>query len=67
MGHFWSQRPKVDMEVLMEKIIYTQEKMNLVRRHVQELIAIVHELESDFPGRHFTLDGHLLSIMSLII
>ena len=55
------------MEVLMEKIIYTQEKMNLVKRHVQEMIAIVHELESDFPGRHFTLDGHLLSIMSLII
>ena len=50
----------------MEKIIYTQEKMSLVKRHVQELIAIVHELESDFPGRHFTLDGHLLSIMRII-
>ena len=27
---------------------------------MQELIAIVHELESDFPGKHFTLDGHLV-------
>lgn len=48
MGHFWSQRPEVDMEVLMEKIIYTQEKMNLVKRHVHELIAIVHE-KAIFP------------------
>lgn len=44
----------------MEKIVYTQEKMDLVKLHVQELIAIVHELEGDFPGRHFTLDGHLV-------
>ena len=43
----------------MENIVYTQEKMNLVKLHVQELIAIVHELEDNFPGRHFTLDGHL--------
>ena len=44
----------------MEKIIYSQEKMDAVKKHVQELIAIVHELEGDFPGRHFTLDGHLV-------
>jgi hypothetical protein len=44
----------------VEKIIYTQEKMDNVRLQVQKLVDIVNELESDFPGRHFTLDGHLV-------
>lgn len=44
----------------MEKIIYTREKMDLVKRKVQKLIEIVAELETEFPGRHFTLDGHLV-------
>jgi hypothetical protein len=42
------------------KIVYTQEKMDNVRLRVQKLVDIVNELESDFPGRHFTLDGHLV-------
>ena len=51
----------------MEKIIYSQEKMDAVKKYVQELIAIVHELEGDFPGRHFTLDGHWRSNGSLLL
>lgn len=43
-----------------ERIVYTEEKMNDVKLRVQRLIAIVKELEADFPGRHFTLDGHLV-------
>ena len=31
-----------------------------VKDKVQQLIRIVAELEKDFPGRHFTLDGHLV-------
>lgn len=44
----------------MEKIHYTQEKMERVKEQVQKMIQIVKELEADFPGRHFTLDGHLV-------
>ena len=44
----------------MEKIKYTAEKMENIKSQVQKLIAIVKELEEDFPGRHFTLDGHLV-------
>lgn len=44
----------------MEKIIYNKGKMDLIRSKVQSLIGIVSELESEFPGRHFTLDGHLV-------
>lgn len=44
----------------MEKLHYTQEKMERVKEQVQKMIQIVKELENDFPGRHFTLDGHLV-------
>ena len=44
----------------LEKIKYTAEKMENVKAQVQKLIEIVKELEEDFPGRHFTLDGHLV-------
>lgn len=43
-----------------EPIIYTAEKMDGIKEKVQKLIEIVKELEQDFPGRHFTLDGHLV-------
>ena len=43
-----------------ERILYTAEKMNHIKAKVQQLIEIVKELEADFPGRHFTLDGHLV-------
>lgn len=44
----------------MEAIHYTQEKMEKIKEQVQKMISIVGELEADFPGRHFTLDGHLV-------
>ena len=44
----------------MDKIEYTFEKMNNIKEQVQKMIAIVSELENDFPGRHFALDGHLV-------
>lgn len=44
----------------METIVYTKDKMDSVKTKVQKLISIVKELEKDFPGRHFTLDGHLV-------
>ena len=34
--------------------------MQGIKTQVQKLIEIVNELEKDFPGRHFTLDGHLV-------
>ena len=44
----------------MEKIKYTDEKMNMIKQQVQRLVEIVAQLEAEFPGRHFTLDGHLV-------
>lgn len=44
----------------MDRIVYTQEKMDNIKIQVQKLIDIVCQLERDFPGRHFTLDGHLV-------
>ena len=48
------------MGEIMEKIVYTKEKMDAIKEKIQKLISIVKELETDFPGRHFTLDGHLV-------
>ena len=45
---------------MTDRISYTEEKMNNIKLQVQKLIGIVNELEVDFPGRHFTLDGHLV-------
>ena len=44
----------------MERIVYSKEKMDVIRKKVQKMIGIVSELEEEFPGRHFTLDGHLV-------
>ena len=44
----------------MEKIVYTKEKMDAIKEKIQKLISIVKELETDFPGRHFSLDGHIV-------
>jgi hypothetical protein len=43
-----------------ERISYTAEQMVGIKDKVQQLIEIVKELEKDFPGRHFTLGGHLV-------
>lgn len=37
-----------------------QEKMDSIPEKVRQMVKIVSELEMDFPGRHFTLDGHLV-------
>lgn len=44
----------------MKRITSRKEEMELVRSKIQELIKIVSELETEFPGRHFTIDGHLV-------
>lgn len=44
----------------MEQINYSKAKMDLVKEKIIELINLVSELEKDFPGRHFSLDGHLV-------
>lgn len=36
-----------------------EEKMDSAKVRVQKLIDIIRQLEWEFPGRHFTLDGHL--------
>ena len=51
----------------MDKINYTQEKMENIKAQVQKLIEIVHNLEEDFPGRHFTLDGHLVGSIGEVL
>ncbi len=50
-----------------ERIQYTTEKMDRIKDKVQQLIEIVKELETDFPGRHFTLDGHLVGSIGEVI
>lgn len=44
----------------MERIVYSEEKMALIPDKVRQLVTIVEELENEFPGRRFTLDGHLV-------
>lgn len=44
----------------MDRIVYSKKKMNLIKNKIQEMIGIVSKLEAEFPGRHFTLDGHLV-------
>lgn len=51
----------------MEQITYNSEKMALIRDNVQKLIEIVAELEAEFPGRHFTLDGHIFGSIGEIL
>lgn len=44
----------------MEKIVYNQESMILIKEKIQTMVGIVSELEAAFPGRSFSLDGHLI-------
>ena len=46
--------------VFMEKNSYSKKKIEDACDKVRQLISIVSELEEDFPGRHFTLDGYLV-------
>ncbi|MDD2972562.1 MAG: hypothetical protein PHE02_10575 [Lachnospiraceae bacterium] len=38
---------------------YTSEQISNAYLKILELLHIVSDLEESFPGRHFTLDGHL--------
>lgn len=38
-----------------------------LRRKLEELVQIVNELEEAYPGRHFTLDGHLVGSMGEVL
>ncbi len=40
--------------------MYTEEQIAGAKNKIQELIKIVHDLETTFEGRHFTMDGHLV-------
>lgn len=51
----------------MERIEYSEEKMKLIRKKVQKMISTVAELEQAFPGRHFTLDGHLVGSVGEVL
>lgn len=51
----------------MDRIVYSQEKMDLIKNKVQKMLGIVTELEAEFPGRHFTLDGHLVGSVGEVL
>ena len=40
--------------------LYTKDNIEAAIRHVRMLLDQVNALEMIFPGRHFTLDGHLV-------
>lgn len=40
--------------------MYTKENIEAAMEHVRILLDNVNALETMFPGRHFTLDGHLV-------
>ena len=40
--------------------LYTKDNIEAAIRHVRMLLDQVNALEAQFPGRHFTLDGHLV-------
>ena len=51
----------------MDRIIYSRDKISMIRDKVREMISIVAELENEFPGRHFTLDGHLVGSIGEVL
>ncbi len=51
----------------MDHIVFNKEKMDGIRNKVQQLIGIVSDFEEDFPGRHFTLDGHLVGSIGEVL
>ena len=50
-----------------EKLIYSDDKIRGIKNKIKSLIGIVNELETDFPGRHFTLDGHLVGSIGEVL
>lgn len=49
------------------KMQYTEESMKNIHKYVRRLVKIVNELEGEFPGRHFTLDGHLVGSIGEVV
>ena len=41
--------------------------LGTVRQQVGDLLQIVNKLEKSFPGRHFTLDGHLIGSIGEVL
>lgn len=52
---------------LMKSMKCTSEQINNVYLKILELLHIVGDLEESFPGRHFTLDGHLVGSIGEIM
>lgn len=50
-----------------DKTTYSPEKVNSIKDRVKQLMKIVNDLEKDFPGRRFTLDGHLVGSIGEVI
>ena len=46
---------------------YTKENIEAAMIHIRQLINEVKALESLFPDRHFTLDGHLVGSLGEVI
>lgn len=46
---------------------YKKENMDVVYAKVKQLIKIVNELEAEFVGRKFTLDGHLVGSIGEVL
>lgn len=46
---------------------YTSEQINNAYQKISELLRIIGDLEESFPGRHFTLDGHLVGSIGEIM
>lgn len=44
-----------------------QDKYDLMTQKIKELYSIVSELELNFPGRHFTPDGHLVGSIGEVL
>jgi hypothetical protein len=43
------------------------DKFEIMALKIQELYRIVNELEANFPGRHFTPDGHLVGSIGEVL
>lgn len=55
------------MERKEDILEYTEEQINKAYLNIKELLNIVGDLEDSFPGRHFTLDGHLVGSIGEIM
>ena len=52
---------------MAKQMLYDEEKIDSAYKKIKELLTIVGDLEEIFPGRHFTLDGHLVGSIGEIM